>query len=115
MWEWVINNTDKLGTGILAICGLAWAIYQTFMRNKVEKASANADVAIADSQKEVYNQMRERLSDLAAQVATLTAKVDELTVEGRAKDGQIHALQLYILDLTHIMQNAGLTVPPMNK
>lgn len=115
MWQWVINNTGTLGPGILAICGLAWGVYQTLLKNKVDKANAGADVAIADSQREVYNQMKERLADLAAQVYALSTKVDELTIQGREKDGQIHTLQLYILDLTHIMQSHGIDVPPMTK
>lgn len=113
MWQWLLNNAQTLGPGILAICGLAWGAWQTLLKNKVDKANANADVAIADSQKEVYSQMRERLSDLAAQVNTLSSKVDELTAQGREKDNRIHALELYIKDLLHLMQVAGIDPPKM--
>lgn len=104
---------NQLGVGILAAASMIANAWQWYRNNHVEKAKANADVAIAESQQQVYEQMKERLTDLANQVNTLTAKVDDLSAQGRMKDDRIHTLELYIKDLLHLMQSKGIDPPPM--
>lgn len=104
---------NQLGVGVVAACSIIANAWQYLRNNKVEKAKSNADIAIAESEARVYDQMRERLTDLANQVAALSTKVDELTTQGREKDGRIHALELYIKDLLHLMQSKGIDPPPM--
>lgn len=113
MWEWVTTNAEKIGAGVIALAGLlgvAWGKLQGF---RVEKAKTGADVAIAESQREVYDQMKERLTSLGETVSRLQDQVDTLREEIRTRDGKIHSLELYVQDLQHVLHLHGIEVPPM--
>lgn len=113
MWEWIGENAEKLGAGILGVGGLFAAIWQFLLKARTEKAKAGADVAIAASQGEVFTQMKERLSDLADSVARLTVQVDGLRDQVRDREMEIHRLQMYVKDLEHALQQAGIPLPTM--
>lgn len=113
MIQWVINNANLLGGGVMAICSLAGAAWLWLQNARKEKAKTGADVAIAESQREVYEQMKERLAAQEAHLQRLQGEVDELRVQLRERDTKIHSLELYITDLQHILHTHGIDVPPM--
>lgn len=104
---------STIGTGVVAIGALATAAWQKLQSMRTEKAKANADVAIADSQKEVYQQMNERMTSMDAQITRLQGEVDTLRTQLRERDNKIHSLEMYVSDLQHILTQHGIDVPPM--
>lgn len=108
-----MDYADKLGAGIVAAGGIAATIWAWILRQRKEMASTSATVAIAESQQEVYSQMRERLSDLAAQLVRLTDDVDRLREQIRERDNKIHSLELYVSDLKYILHMKGIDIPQM--
>lgn len=113
MIEWLGANAEKIGAGVIAVGGVLTVVWQWLVKNRVTTAKTAADVAIAASQAEVYSQMRERLTDLATHVERLTANVDLLREQLRERDHKVHSLELYVIDLQHILHTHGIDVPPM--
>lgn len=104
---------EQVGMGVVAAASLVANIWQWWNKSKVDKAADGAQVAIAESQGVVYAQMKERLSDLAAHVDRLTAKVDEMYIQIRERDDRIHAMELHIKDLEHTLRQHGIDPPTM--
>lgn len=113
MWEWIADNTTALGAGIVATASIAVAAWKSLQAMRTEKAKTSADVAIAESQKEVYQQMNERMTSMDAHITRLQAEVDTLRTQLRERDNKIHSLEMYVSDLQHILQQHGIPVPPM--
>lgn len=113
MWEWVTTNAEKIGAALLGIGGIIGVVWGKLQGFRVEKAKTGADVAIAESQREVYEQMKERLSALDAQITRLQGEVDTMREQLRARDSKIHSLELYVQDLQHVLHQHGIDVPPM--
>ena len=109
---WLSENYEKLGAGVIALSGLVVAAWSKLQSLRTEKAKTSADVAIAQSQGEVYSQMKERLADLALQVERLSIQVDQLREQIRDRDTEIHNLQLYVKDLEHALLVAQIPLPP---
>lgn len=104
---------STIGTGAVAIGALVTAAWQKLQSMKTEKAQTSADVAIADSQREVYQQMNERMTSMDAHITRLQNEVDTLRMHLRERDDKIHSLELYVSDLQHILHQHGIDVPPM--
>ena len=113
MWEWLTQNAEKIGAGIIAMGGIAAAAWGKILSMRTEKAKTGADVAIAESQREVYQQMQERMSMMDAQITRLQGEVDTLRTQLREKDNKVHSLEMYIQDLQHVLHAHGIDVPPM--
>lgn len=113
MLEWLGEHTEKVGAAIVAVGGVMAVVWQWIIKNRVTTAKSTADVAIAESQSEVYHQMRERMTDMAAQVERLAHQVDELRDIIRDRDHRVHSLELYVSDLQHILHSHGIDVPKM--
>jgi|SRR5688500_15217458 len=112
MIDWVTEHADKIGGFFVALAGVIGAAWMAILKGRVKTAQTGADVAIAQSQGEVFAQMKERLTDLAGQVERLTQNVDQLREQIRERDNKIHALEMHIRDLEHIMRDKGLQPPP---
>lgn len=104
---------STIGTGIVAVGAIATAAWQKWQSMKTEKAKTGADVAIAESQREVYQQMNERMTSMDSHITRLQAEVDTLREHLRERDSKIHSLEMYISDLQHILHAHGIDVPPM--
>lgn len=108
MMDW-----NMVGAGVVAACGLIVAAWQKLQAMKVEKSKASADVAIAASQREVYEQMNERMTSMDGHITRLQEEVDRLREQLRARDSKIHSLEMYVQDLQHVLHQHGIDVPPM--
>lgn len=108
MMDWSV-----IGGGIVAAAGLLTAAYQKWQTMKVEKAKVGADVAIAESQKEVYQQMNERMTSMDGHISRLQAEVEAVRTQLRERDSKIHSLEMYVQDLQHVLHQHGIDVPPM--
>jgi len=106
-------DATGLGTGIVALGAVAYAAWQKILAMRTEKAKTNADVAIADSQREVYQQMNERMTSMDSQISRLQGEVDRLREQLRERDSKIHSLEMYVQDLQHVLHQHGIEVPPM--
>lgn len=104
---------NTIGVGLVALCSIAVNAWQKIQSMKVEKAKSGADVAIAESQREVYQQMNERMTSMDAHITRLQAEVDTLREQLRERDSKIHSLEMYVSDLQHILHQHGIDVPPM--
>lgn len=104
---------STIGTGIVAIGALATAAWQKLQSMKTERAKTSADVAIADSQREVYQQMNERMTSMDAHITRLQEEVGTLREQLRERDNKIHSLEMYVSDLQHVLHKHGIEVPPM--
>lgn len=113
MLEWIGLNTEKIAAGVMGLISLMGAAWVWLRNNRTASAKSHADVAIAESQAEVYSQMRERMTDLSAQVERLSKQVDELRDIVRDRDHRVHSLELYVSDLQHVLHSHGIDVPKM--
>lgn len=111
MWEWITQNADKLGAGVLAIGGIFAAVWGKLLSMRTEKAKTGADVAIAESQREVYEQMRERLTHMDEQLSRMQREMDELRTQLRERDNKIHSLEMYVMDLKHVLHQHNIDAP----
>lgn len=111
--EWINLNAGTLGAGVIAVCGIAVAAWQKLQSLRTEKAKAGADVAIAESQREVYEQMNQRMTSMDQHITRLQSEVDGLREQLRERDNKIHSLEMYVSDLQHILHQHGIDVPPM--
>lgn len=112
-WEWLTANAEKVAGGVLgigAVFALMWSKIQSMRR---ESAKTDATVEVAISSKEVYEQMKDRLADLAAQVTALSAKVDAQQEQLRMREMEIHKMRIRILDLEHSLETHGIPLPPI--
>lgn len=100
-----------IGAGAVALAGLAVAAWQKLQSMKVDKANNDAKIEIASSQEKVYEQLKERLTDLTEQVKRLNSEMDELRQQVRERDMKIHTLELYIKDLEYTLHKHGIDVP----
>lgn len=113
MWDWINANAAGIATGMVGLGGVLYAVWQKILSMRTEKAKAGADVAIAESQREVYQQMNERMTSMDAHISRLQAEVDGLRTQLRERDSKIHSLEMYVQDLQHVLHQHGIDVPPM--
>lgn len=104
MWEWMTTNTEKLGAGVVAVLGIVVAAWQWLLKARVERAGSSASVAIAESQREVYDQMKERLTQLEAETSRLRTEVDALREQLRQSDLERHRMRMHIVDLENTLR-----------
>lgn len=110
--QWLTANAATIGAGFVALCSMAGGAWLWLQNAKKEKAKTGADIAIAESQREVYEQMRQRLADMQADVSALRSELNSLREQVRERDNKIHSLEMHIKDLEHTMRAQGLTPPP---
>lgn len=115
MIEWMGANAETLGAGIVAAAGIAYAAWMKIQAMRATKSNTDAKVAIAESQKEVYEQMKERLASQEAHLSRLQAEVDKLRENILERDTKIHHLELYVQDLQYVLHQHGIDIPPMRK
>lgn len=113
MWDFIGANAKELGAGATAIAALAAGAWQWLLKNRAEKAKVGAEVAIAQSQGEVYNQLNERLKMLGDQLNDCNVRIDKLLEQNREKDEQIAKMKLHILQLEHTLRLHSINPPPM--
>lgn len=104
---------ELIGKGLIGLCGIAGAAWLWLQKARAEKANTDAKVEIAQSQGQVYEQLKERLSALDGQVARLTGEVDALRERVRVRDARIHTLELHIKDLEHFIRQQNLEPPKL--
>ena len=107
------TNAEKIGAGIVAVGGIIGVVWGKLQSLRVERATNRAEVSIADSQREVYDLMKERMTALSEQLNRLQSEVDTMREQLRARDSKIHSLELYVQDLQHVLHQHGIEVPPM--
>jgi hypothetical protein len=115
MEAWWSGNVEMIGGVVVAVGGIAVAVWQKLLAMRTERAKAGADVAIAESQREVYELMKERLASLSADLDKTDAKVDVLIETVRERNHKIFALELYVRDLQRELQKHGIDVPEMRE
>ena len=113
MWEWMTEHAEKIGAGILAVGAVFTALWGKALSMRTEKAKTGADVAIAESQREVFEQMKERLAAMSDQLDRTNTRVDSLMDQVRDRDNKIHRLEMYVIDLQHTLHQHGIDPPPM--
>ncbi len=113
MWDWIAANTEKLAAGVLGLGGIFAVVWSKVQSMRTDAAKTSADVAIAESQREVFDQMKDRLADLALQVGALTTKVDAQQEELRKREMDLHRMRIRILDLEHALETHGVPIPPV--
>lgn len=113
MWDWLNEYKEELGAFVVGVGGVFAVVWSKLQSMQTERAKTGADVAIAQSQREVYEQMKERLTEMSLQIERLTAGQDDLRSQLRAREDEIHRLRLHVKDLEHVLQTHGLPVPQM--
>ncbi len=113
MIPFLVANAAIIGQGIVAASVMAGAAWIWLQKAGGERAKGRADVAIAESQREVFEQMKERLTSQEAHLQRLQIEVDDLRMQIRVRDRKIHVLEMYVSDLQHILHEHGIEIPPM--
>lgn len=108
------------GTAVVTIGGIISAIWLGILKQKKSVAETRADVAEseaaqarAESSEAVFSMVTQRLTQVESE---LSKQRDELVVVYkllREKDAKVHALELYVQDLQHVLHSHGIDVPPM--
>lgn len=116
-WEQVFTAA---GTAIVSIGGIITALWMGVLKQKKSVAETRADVAEseaaqarAESSEAVFSMVTSRLAQVESE---LSKQRDELVVVYkllREKDAKVHALELYVQDLQHVLHTHGIDVPPM--
>lgn len=63
--------------GGAGVGGIIWAIYEKFMRYKVETANSDSNVAVANANEALFNMLTNRLEALEAEVKRLSSEVQK--------------------------------------
>ena len=113
MMGWITENSEKIGAGILAVGGIVGVMWAKLQSMRTDKAKTGADVAIAESQREVYEQMKERLTDMSAQIERLHENQESLRSQLRAREDELHRWQMHVKDMEHLLVQHGIPVPVM--
>lgn len=63
--------------GGAGVGGIIWAIYEKFMRYKVETANSDSNVAVANANEALFNMLTNRLEALETEVKRLSSEVQK--------------------------------------
>lgn len=116
-WEQLFT---AVGGAIVTVGGMVTAIWLGVLKQRKSVAETRADVAEseaaqarAESSEAVFSMVTARLAQVEME---LSKQRDELVVVYkllREKDAKVHALELYVQDLQHVLHTHGIDVPPM--
>jgi len=113
-------DLSVVGVGIVAVASAAANVYQWWLKQGAERAASSASAsasasaaAVSDSQKELYQQLKERLQEMQAELASLRTEQAQMREQLRERDGKIHALEMYVLDLQHTLHAHQIDPPPI--
>lgn len=92
-------ETDQQGIiyGVAGAGGIIWALYEKFMRYKLESANSDSNVAVANANEALFNMLTNRLEALEMEVKRLS--------------GEITKEREYNRILVGAMMTAGIPVP----
>lgn len=90
-------SSSDMVLGAAGVGGIIWAIYEKFMRYKVESANSDSNVAVANANEALFNMLTNRLEALEAEVKRLS--------------GEITKEREYNRVLVGAMMTAGIPVP----
>lgn len=116
MWEFVGQYKEAIGGFLVSVGGIAAVVWGAIQKARTTAAKTGADVAIAQSQGEVFSQMNERLKALDDRVKLQEIRIDDLLEQVRSRDNQIALLRLHVQALEHTLKLNGIPVPdtPLN-
>lgn len=63
--------------GGAGVGGIIWAVYEKFMRYKVETANSDSNVAVANANEALFNMLTNRLEALETEVKRLSSEVQK--------------------------------------
>lgn len=106
-------DITMISTVVGAVAAAVWAGYERWQKGRVQSAKNETDLAYERAERDVYEQMNARMTQMDAQITRLQGEVDTLRNQLRERDMKIHALEIYVADLQHILQGSGIGIPPM--
>lgn len=90
--------------GGIAISGAAWAVWERWLKGRVDNANTSVAVTVAEGAQTVYKMMEERLT-------TLEKDVQGVRVELSQERTRSRKLELHIFKLEALMRVAGIDPP----
>ena len=84
--------------GVAGVGGILWAIYEKFMRHKLQEANTDSGVAVANANEALFNMLTQRMTVLEEEVRQVKKELD------RERE--------YTRTLVATMVAAGQTPPP---
>lgn len=84
--------------------GIIWAVWERWLRSRVDSANTSASVAAAEGAQTVYKMMEERLT-------TLEKEMQDVRAELSAERQRSRKLELHIFRLESLMRKAGIDPP----
>lgn len=97
---------STVGTAIAALGTVATAAYAGWLKLKKNAAETNAQVAIVDAQRTVYDTLNHRITTMEADIKELRAELAEERKHSRALEQKLAALMAWI-------RAQGLTPPAL--
>lgn len=102
------GSLTKIILGIAGAGGFIWAAWERWIKNKVLSANSDAQVAVSEAQKAVYDMMTNRLNALENEMLQVRAELSAERAHGRK-------LELHIFKLESLMRKAGLEPPAFER
>ena len=62
--------------GVAGVGGILWAIYEKFMRHKLQEANLDSGVAVANANEALFNMLTQRLTALEEEVKQVKRDLD---------------------------------------
>ena len=84
--------------GVAGVGGILWAIYEKFMRHKLQEANTDSGVAVANANEALFNMLTQRMTVLEEEVKQVKRDLE------RERE--------YTRTLVALMVAAGQTPPP---
>ena len=84
--------------GVAGVGGILWAIYEKFMRHKLQEANTDSGVAVANANEALFTMLTQRLTAVEEEVKQLKTALE------RERE--------YTRTLVELMVAAGQTPPP---
>ena len=94
----VANGVGNFLLGGLGLGGILWAVYEKFMRHKLQDANVDSGVAVANANEALFTMLTQRLTAVEEEVKQLKTALE------RERE--------YTRTLVELMVAAGQTPPP---
>lgn len=62
--------------GVAGVGGILWAIYEKFMRHKLQEANLDSGVAVANANEALFNMLTQRMTALEEEVKQVKKELD---------------------------------------
>ena len=62
--------------GVAGVGGILWAIYEKFMRHKLQEANTDSGVAVANANEALFNMLTQRMTVLEEEVRQVKKELD---------------------------------------